>query len=175
MTIRCENGDMATGFEAWEAKMVKGWQNPLYPRSDGKGVKGAYEEAALMDDSKAMFGGVNGRRVRGAGGASGAGGAGRAKDAGKTGGVGRKSEKLTKSKLEEWAMANQRAKSYKVYAKKNKEIMQRFRDESKRLRRMWQTREISMWEYRRRKRKLMRETDKANWQSYVDFLEGKFD
>lgn len=156
--------------------MVKGWQNPLYPRSDGKGMKGAYEEAALIDDNEATFGGAGNPRDAGRVGNVGrAGNIGKARGTGWVGDARRKKEESTQSKLEEWAMANQRAKSYKVYAKKNKEIMQRFRDESKRLRQMWRTREISMWEYRRRKKKLVRETDKANWQSYVDFLEGKFD
>ena len=34
---------------------MKRGTNPLYPASDGKGVKGAYETAALMDDSDKTF------------------------------------------------------------------------------------------------------------------------
>lgn len=35
---------------------MKRGTNPLFPTSDGKGVKGAYEQAALMDDSDNTFG-----------------------------------------------------------------------------------------------------------------------
>lgn len=34
---------------------MKRGTNPLFPTSDGKGVKGAYEQAALMDDSDNTF------------------------------------------------------------------------------------------------------------------------
>lgn len=34
---------------------MKRGTNPLYPASDGKGVKGTYEMAALMDDSDKIF------------------------------------------------------------------------------------------------------------------------
>ena len=35
---------------------MKRGTNPLFPTSDGRGVKGAYEQAALMDDSDNTFG-----------------------------------------------------------------------------------------------------------------------
>ena len=35
---------------------MKRGTNPLFPTSDGRGVKGAYEQAALMDDSDITFG-----------------------------------------------------------------------------------------------------------------------
>lgn len=35
---------------------MKRGTNPLFPTSDGKGAKGAYEQAALIDDSDRTFG-----------------------------------------------------------------------------------------------------------------------
>lgn len=37
--------------------------NPLFPLSDGKGLKGAYEYAALIDDEKATYGAKQKRQI----------------------------------------------------------------------------------------------------------------
>lgn len=38
-----------------QEKKIKQGTNPLFPTSDGKGLKGAYEQAALMDDNAKTF------------------------------------------------------------------------------------------------------------------------
>ena len=129
---------------------MKDWQNSLYPRSDDKGVMGAYEEAALMDDNEATFGkrgsSASKKSVRGA---------------------------ARRSNFENWAAENGKGSAYKVFSKKHDAIMKRFLDESKKLRKELWARKISFWEYRKRKKELTQKTDKVSWKCYVDFLNGK--
>ena len=119
---------------------MKRGTNPLFPTSDGKGVKGAYEQAALMDDSDNAF----------------------------------DKTKVKPTGIEaDFEFAADTNKSYREFSDDHREIIQKYKQELKKLKHQKKTGEISSDKFRELKRALVRKTDAKNRAGFKRFLLGK--
>ena len=116
--------------------------NPLYPRSEGEGIRGAYEEAALIDDSERSF---------------------RTERQRKTGKI---------DWEENIGLAEETERARREFSAENKETMREYHERLRALREQKKADEISRAEFHELKRKLARETDKRNWGNLKKFWFG---
>ena len=117
--------------------------NPLYPKSDGKEIMGAYEEAAFMDDTAETF-----KKTRGK----------------------RQSSRIDREADLE-AMESFR-KAGRELSAEAKQTITEYRQRLKLLRKQKRAGEISRTQFHKLKRQLVKETDSKDWASWKKFWLG---
>ena len=116
--------------------------NPLFPKSDGSGTRGAYEYAVLLDDEAETY---------------------------KTPGDG---DELVFEHPPKNTARKTKAATFRDFADTKRGIMQSYRESRRELRRQLISKEITSADYSRLRQSLAKDTDKALWENCFSYWNG---
>ena len=146
-------------------------ENPLYPKSNGEGLIGAYEEAAFIDDTEEKFG--KEKAPAQAAKKSSIGNKKMASDD-PVAAVNCSNSTGNSQNTEFYPSLSARRQAYYRFSKEIDQQNKTLREKRKLLKKALKSGQISRHTYRQQKRALAHQTDRADWRTYLKFLKGGF-